>query len=327
MITTLFFLIMLFSAAMSFLFSGIETGVFSINRLRIRQQMREGVKEARILFENYREPEKLYWTILLGNIFANAAFMIALVLVLNQKITNNLLFWILFISAVFIFFTFCDLLPKTLFGKFPNRLCLAVAKPFKIIQVILFPFISFSHQLFGNVFKISSGQPLASQLFRNRKELKSLMKESDTSLSAEERSMISQVLHLSERTLGQVAIPLNLSITACADTCISEIIKLCDSHRIGRIPIWKFTGGQRKVIGITTLKTSLYRSDYNENKPASHYIQPALFLPSDLKVEAALKRMQRSGNWIAIVTNKSQQETGIVALQDILKIVFNKKPR
>ena len=316
---------MFFSAALSFLFSGIETGVFSLNRLRIRQQMREGNTGARILFDNYREPEKLYWTILLGNIIANAVFVIVLVLLLKQSITNNLLFWIVFISGVFNLFTFCDILPKTLFGKFPNRLCLAVAKPFKIIQIILTPFIVFFHQIFGNPFKNSAGQPLASRLFRNRKELKSLMKESDNSLSSEEKFMISQVLHLSERTLGQVAIPLNLSITASADSSISEIVKLCDKHRIGRIPIWKFSGGQRKVVGITTLKTSLYLKDYDEKKPASHYMQPALFLPADLKVEAALKRMQRSGSWLAIVTSKSQRETGIVALQDILKVVFSNK--
>ena len=161
--------------------------------------------------------------------------------------------------------------------------------------------------------------------FRNRKELKSLMEKSDDSLSNEERFMINQVLNLSERTLGQVAIPLNLSITASADTRISEIVKLCNKNRIARVPIWKFAGGQRKIIGITTLKTSLYRNDYDENRPASDYIQPALFLPSDIKVEAALKRMQRSGSWLAIVTSKSQRETGIVALQDILKVVFSNK--
>ena len=149
------------------------------------------------------------------------------------------------------------------------------------------------------------------------------MEESDESLSNEERSMINQVLRLNERTLGQIAISLKKSITASADRPISQIIELCRKHRIARIPIWKFTGGQRKVIGITTLKTSLYREDYDENKPASYYIQPPLFLPSDLKVEAALKRMQRSGQWLAIITSKSQREVGFGALKDILKVVFN----
>tara|TARA_B100001559_G_C16463868_1_gene605526 strand:+ start:441 stop:1400 length:960 start_codon:yes stop_codon:yes gene_type:complete len=317
---------MLIAAAMSFLFSGIETGVFSLNRLRIRQQMREGLnKEAHILFDNYREPERFFWTILLGNILANAAFVIAFILLLKERITNNLLFWTAFISGLFILFTFCDLLPKTLFGKFPNRLCLTVAKPFKIIQTILTPLVSFFYQILGNAFKNSASQPLASQLFRNRKELKILMEESNDSLSDQERFMISQVVHLNERALRQFAIPLNLAITASADTRISEIVKLCNKHRIARIPIWKFAGGQRKIIGITTLKTSLYRNDYDEKKPASDYIQPALFLPSDLKVEAALKRMQRSGNWLAIVTGKFQQEIGIVSLQDILKVIFSNK--
>ena len=56
-------------------------------------------------------------------------------------------------------------------------------------------------------------------------------------------------------------------------------------------------------------------------------MQPALFLPADLKVEAALKRMQRSGQWLAIVTSESQKEAGIVSLQDILKVVFSDTPK
>ena len=308
---------------MSFLFSGIETGVLSLNRLRVRQQMREGEKRAKILFNYFREPEKFYWTILSGNTFSNAIFITVLVLILNDFISNTLLHIVLFLLGVFTLFTFCDLLPKTLFHTFPNRLCLLFAKPFRIIQIILSPLISLVHKIFGDAFEGSVGQPIASRLFKNREELKNLMEESDESLSDEERFMINQVLRLNERTLDQIAIPLKKSITASADRPISEIIQLCKKHNIARIPIWKFTGGQRKVTGIATLKTSLYREDYDENKPARDYIQPPLFLPSDLKAEAALKRMQRSGHWLAIVTSESQREVGIVALKDILKVVFN----
>ncbi len=323
MTVTVYLLLMLFAATMSFLFSGIETGLFSLNRLRVRQQMREGQKSAKILFNYYREPEKFYWTILLGNTFSNATFITFLVLLINYLTSITLLYITLFLFGVFALFTFCDLLPKTLFRMFPNRLCLFFANPFRIIQIFFSPFISFIHKIFGNAFKGSVGQPLASRLFENRDDLKNLMEESDESLSNEERFMISQVLRLNERTLGQLAIPLKMSITASADRPISQVIQLCKKHRIARIPIWKFTAGQRKVIGIATLKTSIYREDYDEKKPASEYIQPPLFLPSDIKVEAALKRMQRSGQWLAIVTSESQTEVGIVALKDILKVVFN----
>ena len=314
---------MCFAATMSFIFSGIETGIFFLNRLRVRQQMRKGGKRAKILFNFYREPEKFYWTILLGNTLSNVTFITTLLLVINNLNSIKLFHISLFIFGVFALFTFCDFLPKILFRTFPNRLCLFFAKPFRIIQIIFSPMISIISKIFGNAFEGSVGQPLASRLFKNREELKNLMEESDESLSDEERFMINQVLRLNERTLGQLSIPLKKSITASADRPISEIVQLCKKHKIARIPIWKFNGGQRKVIGIATLKTSLYREDYDGKKPARDYIQPPLFLPSDLKVEAALKRMQLSGHWLAIVTSESRREVGIVALKDILKVVFN----
>ena len=322
----LYIILITFSASMTFLFSGIEAGVFCLNRLRVRQQIREGNKKAKILSDYFREPEKFYWTILLGNTLSNTSFVIILIFLLKE-ISTDFLFWVLFLVGIFTFFTCCDLLPKTLFRKFPNRLCIIVAQPFRIIQLTLSPFVYIVHIIFGNAFGKSVVQPLANKLFRNREELKSLMEESDECLSTEERIMIKQVLHLSERTIGQIAIPLNLCVTASSDSMISDVIKLFRINNISRIPIWKFTGGQRRVIGITTLKTSLYREDYYENNPVSCYLQSALFLPANLKIEAALQRMQRSGHWLAIVTSETQSEAGIVALQDILKVVLSERPK
>ena len=48
---------------------------------------------------------------------------------------------------------------------------------------------------------------------------------------------------------------------------INLIIKLCNIHRIGRIPIWTFVGGQRKVIGITTLKNMLSMMMFKKTYP------------------------------------------------------------
>ena len=312
-------------SVISFIFSGIEAGVYAINRSQIKKQMQEGDKRANLLLNFQRDRENFYLTVLLGNAIANGVFAVVLILLL-LKISSAALFWSLFLLCVFLLFTVCNLLPKKLFSLLPDKLSLAVARPFRVIQFMLAPLVSLIKALFGKTLTGALGQTLAKPLFRNREELKKLMEDSDDSLSDEERTMISQVLRLSERTLGQVAIPLNLSVTASADSLISSVVDLCRNHRIARVPIWKFGGGQRKVVGVVTLKTSLYREDYDGNKPAGDYMQPALFLPADLKVEAALKRMQRSGQWLAIVTSESQKEAGIVALQDILKVVFSDTP-
>ena len=319
-------ILLIASSVISFIFSGIEAGVYSINRSRIKKQMREGDKGASLLLNFQRDPKNFYFTVLLGNTIANGVFAVVLVLLLKE-ISTGVLFWSLFLLCVFTLFTFCDLLPKKLFSRFPDKLSLTVARPFRAVQITLSPFVRLTQALFGNTLAGAIDQPLAKRLFRSREELKKLMQDSDDSLSDEERIMISQVLRLSERTLGQAAIPLNLSVTASADSPISSVVDLCRNHRIARVPIWKFVGGQRKVVGVVTMKTSLYREDYNDSKPAGEYMQPALFLPADLKLEAALKRMQRSGQWLAIVTSESQKEAGIVSLQDILKVVFSDPPK
>ena len=280
-------ILLIVSSVISFIFSGIESGVYSINRSRIRLQGREGNKKALLLLNLQRDPENFFLTVLLGKTIANGVFAILMALLLKEN-SSGMLFWSLFLSCVFTLYTLCDLLPKKLFSRFPDKLSLAVARPFRAVQITLTPFVGLTQALFGKTLAGAFGQPMTKRLFRNRDELKKLMEDSGDSLSDEERTMISQVLRLSERTLGQAAIPLNLSVTASADSPISSVVDLCRNHRIARVPIWKFGGGQRRVVGIVTLKTSLYREDYDGSKPAGEYMQPALFLPADLKVELSL---------------------------------------
>jgi CBS domain containing-hemolysin-like protein len=47
-----------------------------------------------------------------------------------------------------------------------------------------------------------------------------------------------------------------------------------------------------------------------------------LYLDEDLRLEVALRRMQRSGQRLAVVLGRDQREIGIVSLQDILKLIF-----
>ena len=99
MTVAIYIVLILICASVSFLLSGMETGVFSLNRLRIRQQMRTGQARATILFNYYREPERFFWTILVGNTLANAAIITLLVTLLNQRLAKGW-FWPAFLFGV-----------------------------------------------------------------------------------------------------------------------------------------------------------------------------------------------------------------------------------
>src|SRR5476651_1255666 len=56
---------------LSFLLSGMEAGVFALNRLRVRRLARAGKPSAKLLNGFLEKPEKFLWTILVGNTLAN----------------------------------------------------------------------------------------------------------------------------------------------------------------------------------------------------------------------------------------------------------------
>ena len=75
-------------------------------------------------------------------------------------------------------------------------------------------------------------------------------------------------------------------------------------------------------IGLLNLNTLLFLQELDLNRPVSDYLKPALYLEEDMRLEVALRRMQRSGQRLAIVLARDHHEIGIITLQDVLKIIF-----
>ena len=123
--------VMALAVALSFFLSGMEAGVFALNRLRIRQLMRAGKPRARVLHSYLEKPEDFLWTILVGNTLANFVAVSLAVIALHQRFGSRpAVFWAVFLIGCFFFYAIAELLPKMLFRVFPNRLCLALVGPF-----------------------------------------------------------------------------------------------------------------------------------------------------------------------------------------------------
>ena len=55
---------------------------------------------------------------------------------------------------------------------------------------------------------------------------------------------------------------------------------------------------------------------------AEEHLRPALFLDDTLRVEEALRRLQRGGEPFAVVLGPDGRERGIVTLWDVLRAMF-----
>ena len=144
-----------------------------------------------------------------------------------------------------------------------------------------------------------------------------MMQESSHALSKEERTMVNRVLDLQNLTVGAVGTPLSKVVTVTTTTPIAEVFKVCRETGLNRMPVKDPANG--RVVGIVTLRNSLYQHDLDERKPVGAFLQPALYLEESARLEVALQRLRQSGQRIAIVLDRNRKEAGIVTLHDILR--------
>ncbi len=319
----LIWLVFAFCLGLSFLLSGMEAGVFALSRLRIRQQMRAGRRSARVLHDYLEHPENFLWTILVGNTVANFLILGLLVMVMHQTLGRRpIWFVIVYLASVFLFYTFFDFLPKMLFRMFPTRLCVALARPFRFIHWLLRPLVAVVEWSSGLLLRWRGGTAFTGRLFGNREELRLVMQESAQAFTSEERTMINRVLDLQTLTVRQVMSPVAKAIMIGVQAPISEVLALCRQNRLTRLPVCEERDGSRRIMGLINLDPLLYQSELDTTRPAREHMKPALYLEEDLRLEIALRRMQRSGQRLAIVLARDRREVGLLSLQDVLKVIF-----
>ena len=322
---TLWFVCFVVAAGISFVLSGMEAGVFALNRLRIRHRMREGNRRAAALHGYLENPEHFLWTILVGNTLANLAAASIGVMWLDQVLHDWPGVMLAALAAgVLLFYGVCELLPKMLFRLRPNRLCLAMALPFGFLRAFFQPVVAVMVVFTRWLLRWTGGRRFTGRLFGTRDELRIVMQESAQGLTGEERAMINRVLDLQNLSVQRVTIPLALAATVSAEMPVKDVAALARAKGFSRFPVWKQEVGRRRIVGLINVRSLLYERLHDEERPAGEFLKPALYLDETMRLEVALRQMQRSGHRLAIVLGRDRKEIGIVCLQDILRVIFGK---
>jgi CBS domain containing-hemolysin-like protein len=168
----------------------------------------------------------------------------------------------------------------------------------------------------------TGGKAFTGHLFGNREELRMVMQESAQAFSSEERAMIARVLELPNLTVRQITRPWPEAETAAAEQTLGEVLARAREHGVTRLPVWENREGRRRIAGLVEVDRLLFEGEPEETKPIAAYLKPALFLDEDVRLEVALRRLQRAGQPLAVVLGRDKLELGVVSLEDILKTIF-----
>lgn len=320
---TLLLIVLPVCLATSFLCAGMEAGIFALGRWRIAQQMRAGQKRAARLYAYLQNTENFLWTILVASVTAVFFSMWIVAVALNHALADHpVLWWLAFLASAFVFYAVCDLLPKNLFRKFPNRLCLIASTPFRFLHAGFAPVVALVESFATLLLRWTGGRVFKGHVFSNRSELRSLIEDPAQALTTEERGMISRVFDLHNISVRQIATPFSRIPTLGAGAPLASALERFRDLPLNFVPVWAEEGAPRRVAGILDLKRVLFEELPAGQAKVGQHLSPVFYLDEDLRVHDALRRMQRTGQRMAVVLAKDRRELGVVTLEAILKAIF-----
>ena len=227
-------LVILISMGISFTFSGIEAGILSVNRVRLRHRVKSGEKTALKLDRLLSHPERMLVSVLLitnlMNILAVSLSTMKLVRMIGWPgyLVSGLIWMPVYLLGLGLF-------PKSVFRRFPYRALALFTEMLRVTDLILSPVLWIGSQLYR--FIIKEGAPW--KLFVGRDDLKDLTLESERSgkLNKTSREMIHSVMDFCSVTVRDVMIPMREVQTVFAGASVNELLALSLPHNLDRVPV------------------------------------------------------------------------------------------
>jgi magnesium and cobalt transporter len=166
--------------------------------------------------------------------------------------------------------------------------------------------------LIARVLRALKGEPWS------RDEIQTFI-ETDAELDAEEKSMLSGVLEVSETQVREVMVPRSQMVVIDIEDDWDETLKLIVESGHSRFPV---IGEDRdEVLGILLAKDLLryYGSDEANELTIQKLLRPASVIPESKRLNALLKEFRASHNHMAIVVDEYGGVAGLLTIEDVLE--------
>jgi putative hemolysin len=302
--------VMVFCLAASFLFSGTEAGILSLNRLRLRHLARRKDRAAIQLQQILERPARLLVTSLIITSLLN---IVALVL-----FVNTLVGWFgwpgYFFTLVFglpLFLLVVELLPQAVFRRIPYRRLASLAILLDVASIVLTPAIYVGSLFAKSVLGLSRPR----EIFVAREDLKYVTSEVERMgmLSSIERQMIHNVVDFRSVKVRDVMIKLSNVVTVRPETTTEQLVELSRHSRLNRYPVVDSTG---KIIGLVNVFDLIV--DRPVISTAKDYVRRILTVKADEQASIVLRRLRASPNSLAAVVDAEGHPIGVVSAEDLL---------
>ncbi len=315
-----FCICLIFSAC----FSGTESSLALVNRIRIKTKAEEGNKRAKRVLYVINHFDKALTTLLVGNNVVNAAgasiatLLAARMFAENADVETNSFGFTIATTLVttLVVFLFGEIIPKSFATDRPQTVALTACGPLRLLMRLLTPVTAVFGLISDGISKLFAGEQAPSF---TEDELIDILDtaEEEGVVDEEQNDMFKSALEFDETRVCDVMTMAKdieaLNILATTD----EVLDVIRNTGHSRIPV--YSGTPDHIVGILRTRRFLIEHRKRPGVKLRSMLAAPYFVREDAKIDEVLDVMRENKHHIAVVTDEENKAVGIATIEDFLE--------
>jgi len=315
----LLFSVLIVFFLLSAFFSGSETALMALNKYKLKHLAKENVG-ARKALELLQQPDRLIGLILLGNNLVNI-IIIQMATLIGYQLGGNSGIAIATAILTLALLIFAEVTPKTIAALRAEKIAFPAAILFVPLLKIVFPVVWLINIVSNFFVRLFGADPSKNALETalNHEELKTIVKDADSSFPHHHKDMLISVLDLESSTVEDIMIPRSDIIGIDLNDDWNDIEEQILRSQFTRLIVYK--NRLDRIEGIIHLRRliPLIHEDKLSRSTLIESMVPAYFTPNETPLTTQLLNFQNEKKRIAIVVDEYGEIFGMVTLEDLLE--------
>jgi len=298
----------------TFLFSGIESGVVAVNRIRLRHQALLGEPAAVQLEELLREPARLMATVVMIN-FSARVLGLGMLFAAYSAHLGPWLAATAFALSLPVLAALFEFLPKALFRRFPYRTLIFFARILSVANRLLLPLSLTAAKLTGPLLRLST-EKTARRLASVAEIRKVTNDAADRELlTGQQKHYIHSLLNARDITAGQILIPIDKVVGLPVNAEVTEAFNIAREQKLDRLPLIESNGHISGLINTFDLLIDGTTS----GRVQSYARRVVEIAPHESIIDVLAKLRAARLTLAVIVAGKNQKPLGILTAERIVR--------
>lgn len=303
------------------LLAGLETGLYSLERVRLEVSAEKGDRAAARLLRIVASPATAICALLLATNVAQYSLAWFADRIVHEVAPDSGVFARKILDTALlgpVLFVFGDLLPKNVFMRAPGGLMKAFEPMLSVVRMLFLPVAAPLVKLAGKGVAGASAVEPASIFDRGGIHFLLTVDDEAAQLTESQRALAERVLLLRSMRVQDRMIPLKRTSAVSSGSTAPEVVAEGARGGHSRLPV--FSPDRSHFLGYVNVIDAATTGGVFELERHLHELPS---VPCDLPVTTALYRLQRAGRPIASVSSPDGRAIlGIIAVSDIVSALF-----